>query len=64
MKFPLSCLAVVIGILTNTTLLGQQDRITGAIDNKRAMVLESAVRPLALAEHGDEGLVEPALKLP
>ena len=63
MKFPLSCLAVVIGILTNTTLLGQQDRITGAIDNKRAMVLESAVRPLALAEHGDEGLVAPSLKL-
>jgi subtilase family serine protease len=31
---------------------------------KRFLVLDSTVRPLALAEHGDEGLVEPSLQLP
>ena len=45
-------------------LLAQQDRITSAIDNKRVVVLDSRVRPLALAEHGDEGLVEPPLGFP
>jgi hypothetical protein len=45
-------------------LRGQQDRITSAIDNRRFVVLDSTIRPLALAEHGDEGLVEPSRKLP
>jgi subtilase family serine protease len=54
----------VFGILLAGPLLGQQDRITSAIDNGRFVVLDSTVRPLALAEHGDEGLVEPSLKLP
>ena len=51
-------------VLVAGPLLGQQDRITSAIDNKSFVVLDSSVRPLALAERGDEGLVEPSLKLP
>jgi hypothetical protein len=51
-------------LLLATPLFGQQDRIGSAIDNKRLVVLDITVRPLALAEHGDEGPVEASLKLP
>ena len=57
-------LAGVIGVLLASPLFGQQNRISSAIDNQRIVVLDSKVRPLALAEHGDEGAVEPSLKLP
>jgi hypothetical protein len=42
----------------------QQDRIAGTIDSSRAVVLHTTVQPLALAQKGDEGPVEPSLKLP
>ena len=51
-------------VLLAGPLLGQQDRINGVIDTPRFVVLDSTVRPLALADRGDEGLVEPSLQLP
>jgi subtilase family serine protease len=44
--------------------LAQQDRITGPIDTSRSVVLDSKVAPLALAQRGDEGAVEPSRQLP
>ena len=44
--------------------LAQQDRVASPIDSGHTAVLDSKVRPLTLAERGDEGLVAPSLKLP
>jgi len=54
----LACLAIA------TPALAQQDRITGTIDSRRAVVLNTTVQPLAIAQKGDEGAVDPSLKLP
>jgi hypothetical protein len=45
-------------------LQAQQDRITGRIDTTRTVVLNSTVAPMALAQQGDEGAVEPSRQLP
>jgi len=42
----------------------QQSRIVEPIDVTQAVVLHTTVNPLALAQKGDEGAVDPSLKLP
>ena len=59
-----SQLVAIFCLLASAPLFAQQNRIAGSIDNSRFVALDSSVRPLAIAEHGDEGAVDPSLHLP
>ncbi|MGA3025108.1 MAG: S53 family peptidase [Bryobacteraceae bacterium] len=55
---------LVFGLCLAPAVQGQQDRITAPIEASRTVVLDSRVAPLALAQRGDEGAVEPSRQLP